>query len=88
MNHTLTLDFIEIAKEVKADSKSEEQWALVESDDMFQNGAYVGGFAGTELAFCFSVYEAGKECWFQLSLDEMKDVAEGRKSVVEISPAG
>ncbi len=44
-----------------------EEWAGIESDDMFQTNSFEGGFDATEKEFVFS-YFGDKEYWFQLSL--------------------
>ncbi len=87
MKHKVKVDFIEIAKEIQAEGKSEEAWAEIESSDMFQKGDYVGGFDATEMEFTFSVYEDGKEYWFQLSLSSLHDVASGKLALIEIRPS-
>ena len=57
----------------------------MESCDMFQEAPYVGGFESIENAFCFSVYdEDGTEYWFQLTLEEIKQVANGTKTMVDV----
>ncbi|HEV8262860.1 MAG TPA: hypothetical protein VGQ19_19155 [Burkholderiales bacterium] len=86
----LTIDdhFREIAQSILAEGRSDEEWSEIESDDMFQSGPYVGGYEATEAAFTFSYYDDDqKEYWFQLTLDEMKDVAEGKRTTIEARPA-
>lgn len=77
MNHILKPEFIEIAKDIISAGKSLSEWEKIESDDSFQNGNYTGGFDATEMEFCFSVIEEGKEYWFQLSLDEIGKIGKG-----------
>ncbi len=65
--------------------KSKEEWAAIESDDMFQSKSFVGGFDAIENAFCFSFYDSEEnEHWFQLTLDEMREIAEGRLTSFEV----
>jgi hypothetical protein len=80
--------FREIARSIIVGGKTEDEWSEIESDDMFQSGAYSGGFDATERAFTFSFYGPDGEYWFQLTLDEMRDVADGIRSAVEARPAG
>lgn len=62
-----------IFQDILDQGKNHEDWALLESSDMFQTNHYCGGYDATEEAFCFSYYtEEGKEFWFQLSLEDMK----------------
>ena len=62
----LDQDFTIICEEILSHQKSNEEWAEIESDDMFQRGKYSGGFEAGEKAFCFSYYESPeKEFWFQ-----------------------
>lgn len=84
MNHILKSEFIEITKDIINAGKSESEWKKTESDDSFQNGNYTGGFDATEMEFCFSVIEEGKEYWFQLSLDDIEKVKNGKIDSVVI----
>jgi hypothetical protein len=55
----------EICKEIESEGKSEQDWAAIESDDMFQNPPFYGGFDATEGEFCFSYYDDNRaEWWF------------------------
>ena len=72
-------EFIDICKEIKSKELSANQWAEIESDDMFQCGSYVGGFDADEMEFCFSYYGIGQaEYWFQLGLSKIKEIADGK----------
>lgn len=66
-----------IAREIVAEDKSLEEWAEVESDDMFSEGRYAGGFEALESEFCFSYYGEDGERWFQLSLAQVREIADG-----------
>ncbi len=70
-----------ICSQIVDAQRSEKQWAEIESDDMFQSPNYSGGFDADENEFCFSLYRAGKELWFQLTLDEATKVAKGQSAV-------
>jgi len=83
MKHILTDDFLLVCNRILDENKTLEQWALIESDDMFQEGDYVGGFDATEMEFCFSVTENSREYWFQLSLQEIEEISTGKKNEVE-----
>jgi hypothetical protein len=77
-----------LCREIVAENKSVEEWAEIESDDMFETESYEGGFDATEEAFCFSHYtEDGEESWFQLTLSEVQAIAAGEDRVVEARPA-
>ena len=80
--------FRKIAQSIIAEGKTEGEWGEVESDDMFQSGGYVGGYDAVEGAFTFSYYGADGEYWFQLTLDEIRDVADGVRNAVDARLAG
>jgi hypothetical protein len=81
-------EFRTICREILAENLSPAEWAAIESDDMFQNDHYVGGYDATEQAFCFSHYTAGgEEYWFQLSLPEVQAVLVGEVAVIDARPA-
>ncbi len=87
MKHTLEKDFLEICKDILSEYKTLEDWRKIESDYMFQIGNYADGFDATENEFCFSVFVNDFEYWFQLSLDEIKEVLNGFKKSVELDKA-
>lgn len=75
---TVNKDFLSICKNILEQKLKEEEWAKLESDDMFQEGSFEGGYDADEIAFCFSYYDNnGEEYWFQLTLDEIEKVAYG-----------
>ena len=83
MNIKIDDNFLLIAKAILSFNKNNDEWSAIESDDMFQTERYEGGYDATEEAFCFSYYDTeGKEYWFQLSLDEIKQIEE--KKILEI----
>lgn len=88
MKITLDKDFKRIACEIVTEDKTLAEWAQIESDDMFQRGAFSGGFDATEGEFCFSYEHTSGEYWFQLSLEEIQAVERGDLVDVEIRPAG
>lgn len=68
-----------IAKEQKTALERKE----VEADDMVRSPSFEGGYDATEHAFCFSYYDAKKpEFWFQLTLDEVNEIAAGRNVII------
>ncbi len=77
-----------IAAEIVSEGKTDEQWALIESDDMFQEENFVGGYDATESAFCFSYYdEQRREFWFQLTLEDVEKIAKGENLPIEARDA-
>jgi hypothetical protein len=77
-----------LCREIVAEKRSAEEWAEMESDDMFETESYEGGFDATEEAFCFSHYtEGGEESWFQLTLSEVQALAAGEDRAIEVRPA-
>lgn len=88
MNIPVTNEFKAICSEIISLAKTDEEWAAIESDDMFQSQHYIGGFDATELAFCFSYFDPeGIEYWFQLTKAEISEVLAGRRSSVAARPA-
>jgi hypothetical protein len=84
----VTPEFIGICQRIAAEAKSEEDWAAIESDDMFQTESFIGGFDATERAFCFSYFDpSSREFWFQVTLAEVFGVLRGRILQVESQPA-
>jgi hypothetical protein len=87
MLHFFSTPFLEICHSIVEENLTESEWAEVESCDMFQNGPYIGGFEAIENAFCFSFYdENGVEYWFQMTLEEIKSVADGSVKEVMVYP--
>ena len=83
--HVFNDDFKDIVDDILKENKTIEEWAEIESDDMFQQGSYVGGFDGIEMEFCFSFFEDdGQEYWFQLSLEDIVKCSKGEILSVEV----
>jgi len=84
IDDTLRSLFMQIVTE----NNTEEEWAEIESDDMFQLESYVGGYDADERAFCFSYYhQNGSEYWFQVSLDQIKGVLNGKELHIDLVEA-
>lgn len=83
MRLALDSEFIEICEQIIEEALSAEQWAEIESDDMFRTGKYAGGFDATEMAFCFSANLSDSEIWFQLTLEEIDSALQGRITSVD-----
>jgi hypothetical protein len=67
-----------ICQSISAEGLSLDQWAEIESDDMFQSASFCGGFDADEQAFLFSWYASDTdEFWFQLSIEEVVEIANG-----------
>ncbi|CAN5596219.1 hypothetical protein BH11BAC3_BH11BAC3_44050 [soil metagenome] len=65
-----------ICSQIIEQNLSLEEWAGIESDDMFQTNSFEGGFDATEKEFVFS-YFGDKEYWFQLSLIQVTRINNG-----------
>ena len=78
--------FLKICRAIVEESRSEEEWAEIESDDMFQEGRFVGGFDADEGEFCFSFF-GDSELWFQVSLEKVERLAEGEQLRITMRPA-
>ncbi len=67
-----------ICRSIFAEGLSLEQWAEIESCDMFQSRSFCGGFDADERLLLFSWYTNDKsEYWFQLSIEEVEEIANG-----------
>ena len=77
-------ELVAICADILQANKTESEWALCESDDMFQSENMGGGFDADEGAFCFSFYEGGQEYWFQLTLNEVLLVSRRSKRLLDI----
>ena len=84
MYHKIDEDLKSICNQIIDANKTIEEWAEIESDDMFQVGNYEGGFDATEMMFCFSLYKDGKEYWFQIPLNGIGDIIKGKMGEIEI----
>lgn len=72
-----------ICRDILSKFLSDTDWAAIESDDMFEEGPFVGGYDATENAFTFSYYDShGNEYWFQLTMEEVGQI--GRDEVHHI----
>ena len=68
-------ELAKIFKEILSFNRNSDEWALIESDDMFQSEKYEVGYDATEEAFCFSYYDQSrKEYWFQMNFDELNKI--------------
>lgn len=80
-------EFIEICSRIMNEKKSEEEWALLESSDMFQTKHFCGGYDATEMAFCFSYYDSKTdEFWFQVDLNEVSKILNKEIKYLEARP--
>ena len=80
-------EFIKICEEILAYNRNESEWAEYDISDMFQTENYCGGFETIENEFTFSYYEDQNEYWFQLTLDDIKNIANGKITEIEARPA-
>lgn len=78
-------ELIAICKKIQSENKTDKLWSEVESSDMFQSPKYCGGYESVEQEFCFSYFsEEDKEWWFQLSLDDVGMIVEGRLKYLDL----
>ena len=85
----VTADLVAICREILAQEYGPEEWAEVESDDMFQRGPFEGGYDATEEAFTFSYRDpGGGELWFQFTLAEAPRIVSGEITRLAARPAG
>ena len=84
MEHKVEQELRFICESILKENKTLQEWSEIESDDLFQHGAYKGGFDATEEEFCFSVYLNDEEYWFQFSLNDVNGIVDGSISTIEI----
>jgi hypothetical protein len=88
MNIPVTDELMDIFRKIESERKSIDEWAEVESDDMFQSESFVGGFDADELAFCFSYFAVGgHEYWFQITLSDIERILAGNSVRISGTPA-
>jgi len=87
MKHIINYDFKEICNNIIFENKTLDEWAEIESDDMFSNENYTGGFDATEMEFCFSVFVDKKEYWFQIPLSQIIEITKGTITELDIHEA-
>jgi hypothetical protein len=51
MELSVSPEFRTLCREIAGENRSEEEWAEIESDDVFQSENYAGGFDAMEEAF-------------------------------------
>ncbi|MGH1441766.1 MAG: hypothetical protein ACRBBR_16755 [Cellvibrionaceae bacterium] len=78
---------LSIFRLILQEDKSANEWAEIESDDMFQEGDYIGGYDSDEEAFCFSYFSDEGEYWFQVTIGEIKKAVNGELSELELIEA-
>lgn len=88
MELEVTEGFRQLCRSIEAEGRTLEEWSAIESDDMFQVESFEGGFDAIEDAFCFSFYDDdGSEWWFQVTLEEVRQIAGGELERLDARPA-
>jgi hypothetical protein len=88
MKITVSDEFKTICENIIKENKSCKEWAMIESDDMFQTKSYCGGYDADEDAFCFSYYDMNNaEYWFQVDLEEINKILNNELTILDIRPA-
>lgn len=77
-------EIMPVLEQIAHDDKNENEWALTESKDMLQTEHFTGVFDSMEHVFCFSYRDGGDEYWFQLSLDEVGRIVDGKSSTINV----
>lgn len=84
MKFNIDKDFLHICKKIVEEDLNLEEWAEIESDDMFQEGAFTGGYDADEEAFCFSFYEGKAEYWFQVTMLEIEQILSNQVKTIDM----
>jgi len=88
MELLITEELISICKYILDQNLTQEEWMKRYSDDAIQTNHFCGGFDAIEKEFTFSYYdEANNEFWFQITLDEVRDIVNGNINFIKIRPA-
>jgi hypothetical protein len=88
MKLKITKEFIEICEDILNQNWTEKEWSEHEADDWFVTNNYEGGFDADENAFCFSYIASDlEEYWFQIGLNEAKDIVAGKINKIEARKA-
>ena len=88
MKIAVTQELRDILRQILDEGRTPNDWATIESDDMFQSEHFCGGFDATERAFCFSLYhDNGKEYWFQITLEDVGALSAQINGEIEVRPA-
>lgn len=79
----VTKELRAICDEIQAENKTDDKWALIESDDMFQSESFEGGYEAGDRAFWFSYYAPdSSEWWFKLTLQDVHRICVGELTEV------
>ena len=77
-----------IAESIEKETLSAEEWAAIESGDMFQTQSFCGGYDADDNEFLFSWYAAdGTEYYFGLSIAQVMEIASGSRPEILGRPA-
>ncbi len=87
MKLKVTPEMASICSQIAAQNYSVAEWAAIESDDWVQSECLEGGFDADEMAFCFSYRADSAEYWFQLTLEEVQQVAHGAMIQIDARPS-
>ncbi len=83
MDISIGLELRTICEEIEGKNLNPDQWAEIESDDMFQSIHFIGGFDADEYEFCFSFIAQNKmEYWFQFNLETALKISKGSNPVL------
>lgn len=81
-------ELLNVFRSIAKESKTMDEWAETESDDLFQSENYLGGYDADEMAFCFSFFDQrGHEYWFQVGFDQIDRILAGELPQLKLSPA-
>lgn len=76
-------ELVKICQEIQQQGWTEEEWAEHESEDWFQTSNFCGGFDTGSFGFGY-FGERGQEYWFELTLEDAIQIAEGRKTRITL----
>ncbi|MBN1906327.1 MAG: hypothetical protein JW927_14645 [Deltaproteobacteria bacterium] len=78
-------ELLSICNKIHAEGKSDEEWAEIESCDMFQSPKYCGGYDATEQGFWFSYYDQNKkEWWFEITTESLNKIIKGELQYLDL----
>lgn len=78
-------ELLSLCNEIHSAGKTDEQWAEIESCDMFQTKKYCGGYDATEQGFWFSYYDQDQtEWWFEFTTESLSKITSGKLQYLDL----
>jgi hypothetical protein len=77
-------ELLSLIAKIQQANLNEDQWAEIESSDMFQSENYSGGYDADDNEFCFSHFSLNRnEYWFSFTIEDVEAIINNEKKFVE-----